>query len=278
MRSAMRSRSAAASGLAERQLDAEGVGNLRGRRLDPREAALRVLDHQAAADRDGGGGDDPALLDQGELGGAAADIDIEQGHAVAARERHRAGAVGRELALHVVPGRGADELAGLLREQVGDGARVAALDRLAGEDDRAAVDLVAFDARIGVAAADEAGELVDVDGVVGQIGGEQDRRFPQDLAADHHEPARQRVAQPLQVHAREHQMRGRRADVDADRGQLDIVGRPGHLVERLIGGADVEMLEFEIVHSDGRAGRLQAASLTNFAMPDFTPYLASSDR
>ena len=51
------------------------------------------------------------------------------------------------LALHMVPGRGADELAGLLREQVGDGARVAALDGLAGEDDRAAVDLVAFDAR-----------------------------------------------------------------------------------------------------------------------------------
>ena len=48
---------------------------------------------------------------------------------------------------------------------------------------------------IGVAAADEAGELVDVDGVVGQVGRQQDRRFPQDLAADHHEPARQRGAQ-----------------------------------------------------------------------------------
>ena len=51
---------------------------------------------------------------------------------------------------------------------------------------------------------------------------------------------------------------------------------------RLIGGADVEMLEFEIVHDPGgmaEVARLaQAASLTNFAMPDFTPYFASSDR
>ena len=83
---------------------------------------------------------DAAVLDQGELGGAAADIDVEQCRVVAARERDRR-AVRRHLALHVMAGRGADELAGFLREQVGDGARVAALERLAGQDGRAAVDL-----------------------------------------------------------------------------------------------------------------------------------------
>ena len=66
-----------------------------------------------------------AVLDQRELGRAAADVDVEQRRAVAARERDRAGAVRRHLAFHVVPGRGADELAGLLREQVGDRARIA---------------------------------------------------------------------------------------------------------------------------------------------------------
>ena len=60
--------------------------------------------------------------------------------AAGARERDRAGAVRRHLAFHVMPGGGADEAAGLLRKQVGDRARVVALDRLAGEDHGAAID------------------------------------------------------------------------------------------------------------------------------------------
>src|SRR5204863_7200102 len=45
---------------------------------------------------------DLALLDQRKFGGAAADIDVEQCRIVAARQRHRARAVRRELAFHVV--------------------------------------------------------------------------------------------------------------------------------------------------------------------------------
>ena len=103
-------------------------------------------------------------------------------------------------------------------------------------------------------------ELVDVDGVVGPIGRQQDRRLPEDLAPDHDEAARQRRRQPLQVHAGEHQVRGRRPDVDPDRGQLDIVGGPGDLVDRSVFGADVKMLEFEIVHRG--ATRRQAKVLS----------------
>src|ERR1700694_543126 len=84
------------------------------------------------------------------------------------------------------------------------------------------------------------------------------------------------------MHAREHQMRGRRADVDADCGQLDIVRRPDRFADlaRLGGVVDVDMLEFEIVHTlfvDGPPQRRRyAASPMNFAMPDLTPCLASS--
>ena len=42
-----------------------------------REAVVAVFDQEAAADRDGAGGEDAAVLDQRELGRAAADIDIE---------------------------------------------------------------------------------------------------------------------------------------------------------------------------------------------------------
>ena len=130
--------------MAERQLDAERLRHLLRRRLDPGHA-VGLLHHQPAADRDRHGGEDLPVLDQRELGGAAADIDIEQRDAVTARHRDRAGAVRRHLAFHVMPGRGADELAGFLREQVGDGARIGALDRLAGQDHGAGIDLVPLD-------------------------------------------------------------------------------------------------------------------------------------
>src|SRR5246127_4372476 len=106
--------------------------------------------------RNGAGGQDAAVLDQREFGRAAADVDIEQCRVVTARERDGARSMGCHLAFHVVAGRGADEFAGFLGEEIRDGACVAALERLAGQNDGAAVDLLAFDAGIGVAAADGA--------------------------------------------------------------------------------------------------------------------------
>src|SRR5262249_60280576 len=93
------------------------------------------------------------------------------------------------LAFRVVGGRGGDELAGFLGKEIRDGARVAALERLAGQNDGAAVDLLALDAGIGVAAADEAGEIVAIDGVVGPVGRQQTRRWPQDFSLDADETA-----------------------------------------------------------------------------------------
>ncbi len=209
MRAAMRLRSGGGSGLPERKPDAQRRGDLACRRLDAREAGLVVLDDQPAADRNGAGCEDAAVLDEGELGGSAADIDVEHGCIAAARQRDGTGSVCRHLAFHMVARGGADELAGFFREQVGNGARIAALECLAGEDDGAAVDRLALDPGEGVATADEACELVDVDRVVGPVGREQDRRLPEDAAADDDEAAGQRGRQPLQMDACEHQMRGR---------------------------------------------------------------------
>src|SRR6185436_725664 len=115
---------------------------------------------------DGAGGNNAPAFDKGEFGRAATDVDIEQRRVVPARERDGARAVGGHLAFHMMAGRGADELAGLLRKQLGDCACVAPLERLAGQDDGAAVDRLALYAGIGVAAADEAAENVDINGVV----------------------------------------------------------------------------------------------------------------
>ena len=53
------------------------------------------------------------------------------------------------------------------------------------------------------------------------------------------------------MHPREHQVRGRRADVDADGGEFDVVRRPDRRANlaRLGNIVDVDVLEFEIVHT-----------------------------
>ena len=82
-------------------------------RIEPDDPPV-LLDHlQAAADVHGGGRDHAALLDQRELGRAAADVDVEDALVRIVRHARGARAVGREHRLHVVAGGGADEIAAL---------------------------------------------------------------------------------------------------------------------------------------------------------------------
>ena len=71
------------------------------------------------------------------------------------RQPHRARAVRRQQAFELVAGGGADEFAGLLGEELVDRARILALDRLAGEDHGAAVDVVALQAGLAIGVVDE---------------------------------------------------------------------------------------------------------------------------
>jgi len=87
-------------------------------------------------------------------------------------------------------GGGADELARFFGEQVGDGAGVLPLQRLAGQDHRAGIDVASGEARLRIGLGDELGELGGIDGVVGQVRRQQNRRLPQHAPVDHHEPAR----------------------------------------------------------------------------------------
>src|SRR5207248_4102470 len=174
----------------ETQLQRKLACDLLRRRLDTGEPLSLLLYDKTATDRDGAGRDDAALVDQRKLGGAAADIHVEERCIVPSRERDGAGAMRRHLALHMVAGRGADEFTGLFREEVRDRAGVAPLEGFAGENDGAAVNLLARDPGEGVATADEARQLIDVDGVIVAIGREQDGRLPQDLALHHDEAAR----------------------------------------------------------------------------------------
>ena len=127
--------------------EAELVGHQPRRIVDARPATFGIGGDEPAADGKSGDAEDRALVDQGELRRAAAHIDMQHAFATLARQRDGARAMRGERAFELVSGGGADELAGLFGEQLVDRAGVAALDRFAGEDHRAAVDVAARDAR-----------------------------------------------------------------------------------------------------------------------------------
>jgi hypothetical protein len=137
---------------------------------------LAVLDHlQAAADMHRGGRDHFAVFDQAELGGAAADVDIEDALAAVVRHPRGAGAVGRQHRLHVMSGGGGDEFAALLGKDLGDALRVLAPQRFTGQNDDAGIDLVGRQGGRGIGIVDDGAELGVIDAFLVLIGRERDR-------------------------------------------------------------------------------------------------------
>ena len=218
--------------------------------IDSCPGAVSILRNQPAADREGAEADDHAAVDQRQLGGAAADVDMQETCVARFRERHRAGAVGGEPTFELVAGSGADELAGFRGEQLVDGAGIGALDRLAGEDDGAGIDLILRQAGIAIAAPNEFTERRRIDSAVGQKRRQQDRRAPHDLAADHDEAAGQPLRLPLQGDLGEQEMRGRAADIDADGLERNVVLVPDGAHDRgaLGRGLDVLVIKIALVH------------------------------
>ena len=202
------------------------------------------LDHlQPAADMHGCGSNHLAVLDQAEFGGAAADIDVEDALVLVAGDARGAGAVGRQHRFHVMAGGGGDEFAALLGQDLGDALRVLAAQRLARKNNHAGIDLVGMQAGRVIGVVDDGAELFVVDALLALIGRQRHRRLEQGLARDDVIAAGQILGQPAQIDAREDDLRARRADVDADRHQRDVVLAP----QRIVLQRNVVVLEIVIV-------------------------------
>ena len=83
--------------------------------VEARDAVLPIDHKLAAADGERSYGGDASVVADRQLGGAAADVDVQNARLLLARDAHRARAVGGEHRLHVVACGGADEFAALLR-------------------------------------------------------------------------------------------------------------------------------------------------------------------
>ena len=96
-----------------------------------------------------------------------------------------------------------------------------------------------------------------IDGAVAKKRREHDRRPPDHLAMNRHEPARQVLGLALQQHLGEQQMRGAAADVDADGRKLDILLPPDELRDcgaLLIGHREMFVEHINLVHEAIHSG------------------------
>src|SRR5438552_9530158 len=126
-----------------------------------------------------------------------------------------------ERRLERVTGGRADELAALAREEIRELARVLALERGTGEDDRARVDVSARETACCIPAGDVRLERGRVDRVSGRVWRQHDGGAVQYLPFDDDVAARERIGEALQAQAREHRVARGRTDVDPDRAQHD---------------------------------------------------------
>src|SRR6516164_4587934 len=103
-------------------------------RLEHRNNAGVVDGEQPSADMKRGGAENLSVFSHGQLGGAAADIDVENATLLLGRQGDRTGTVGRKQSLKIVARAGADEVAALRCEAVGDGPGVVPANGFAGEN------------------------------------------------------------------------------------------------------------------------------------------------
>src|SRR5262245_5778105 len=120
---------------------------------------------------DRGGGDDAAIFDEAELGGAATDIDVQYPLPQVVRYACRARAVRRERGFHVVAGRGANEFPASFRQYTGDGLGVLPAQRFPGEDHDTRIDVVGMDAGSVIGFVDDGGKLRLIDALLARVGG-----------------------------------------------------------------------------------------------------------
>ena len=219
MRAARRFADLRSERAADVEVDTELGGEAPAGFLDASDLSVDVETDQPRADVDSGQIDHLAVGADRDLGGAATDVDIHHGAVVTDRARHRARTVRRHDGLQIVAGRDRDHLAGLAREQFADRACIAAADGDTGQDQRAGVDLVGIGLGVLVLLLDKGAERLGVDGLTGRIGREQDVGLVEGLAGGDHVAA----VEPLQHNAREHEMRSRRADIDTDAENDDLV-------------------------------------------------------
>ena len=125
---------------------------------------------------------------------------------------------------------GGDEVAAFLGNDAGDRLRILTPQRLAGQDNHAGIDLLGRQRRRDIRIVNDRAKSGVVDPFLVLIRCQRHRRLKQRLARDDVIAAGQILGQAAQMYPREDDLRARRADIDSDGGQRNIVLLPQRIV------------------------------------------------
>ena len=173
------------------------------RRIEPHQPADLIHNVEPPADVQRRRCNHVALLYEGELGGAPADVNIEKALVMIVGRLGCTRPISREHRLHMVSGGGRYEVAALLRGKAGDRLGILSPQRLTREDHDAGIDFLRLYAGSFIGAIDYPAECDFIDAHVAGIGCERHRRLKQRLTRDHVIAAREILPVAAQIDAGE---------------------------------------------------------------------------
>ena len=204
-------------------------------RIKPDNRTALINHLQAAAHMNRGGYLDLPLFQDCQFRRPAADIHIQNTLVTVLRGLGRTGTERRQHAFHMVPGRGADKITTLLRHRRRNCLRILPAQCLAGQNYGACVDIVGAETGCLIGIIKNAAEPLVRNPGFALVRRQGDRRLEQRLAIDHEVAAGHILRHPAQMQPRKNHLGPRRAYIDTDAGQTNVVGDPkGVLIKRKV--------------------------------------------
>lgn len=201
--------------LAGGQGDAYGLGHRLGGGADPLHGPVRAEADEPPANVQAAFGDHAAAVKEDQVGGAAADVQVDGGAGIVQTVLKGAAAFSGDDGLQVRPGGGDHELPGKAAELLQHGGGVFLPGRLPGDDDRPGVHVLGSEPCLAVLVGHDVPDGLAVNEDGGGQGGEKDGAFVNDSFLHNGDPGDGEIAGGV-FHGdpAEHQLGGGGADVD----------------------------------------------------------------
>ena len=220
----------AGNDIAQFPVEARQFGMIFSGGIEAGDAVFLIHDQQPAANMHCGGMQYLALFNHAQLGGAAANIDIQDSFAAVVRRFCCARTVCRQHRLHMMASGGANEFSALLCNECRNALRVFATQGLTGQNHHAGIDIVRVQLGRGVRLINDFTQSAFVNARFALIRRQRYRRLIDCFARFDDIAAGKILAATAQGQFGKNDLRTGRADVDANAHQRNVIGDPDRVI------------------------------------------------